>query len=229
MVTELPLARYTFTFQTIDPLNLPAFADPLLSGLFGLALRRLSCINRDADCTSCPLHNQCDFFLLTRGAAPPAESSTGLAARMRDRPPPLIFRTPVRDYSLRIPAGRTFSTSLIVVGSGNNRLPAIIRALALAGDLGLGRKRTRFRLQEVICRRPGELDCFIEQNSPQPPVPTPQPVPHPPQRVSVTLLSPWLLPHTKENSKPATTDTLLPRFLMQVVRRISLLQQCYGE
>ncbi len=227
MLPALPFAQYRFLFQATDPVSLPAFADPLWRSVFGLALHRLTCIGGGRDCRSCGLHSRCAFFLLTRSGLAPSHDESGLAASMRDLPVPLIFHSQVRDFTLRVPAGATFAARLVLVGSGNDLLEAVIRAMALAGDLGLGRRRARFRLQEVSCCGPQSLSVLIKTDQVQSPPVSGEPVPPMPARLRITLATPWLLADTPKNRSMDTPEKLAALLLMQIVRRVSLMQQCY--
>ena len=227
MLPDLPLAQYRFLFQATDPVSLPAFADPLWRSVFGLALHRLTCIGGGRDCRSCGLHSRCAFFLLTRSGPAPSHDPDGLAASMRDLPVPLIFHSQVRDFTLHVPAGATFAARLVLVGSGNDHLEAVIRAMALAGDLGLGRRRARFSLLEVSCCGPQPLNVLINTDQVQSPPINGEPVPPMPDRMRLTLATPWLLADTAKNRSIETPEKLAALLLMQIIRRVSLMQQCY--
>ncbi|RUM38018.1 MAG: hypothetical protein DSY57_03215 [Desulfobulbus sp.] len=231
MLPALPLAQYRFLFQAKDPVSLPAFADPLWRSVFGLALHRLSCIGAGTDCRTCSLRFRCDFFLLTRSGIPPErdqeDSRTGLATVMRDLPVPLVFHSRVFDHSLSIPAGATFMAGMVLAGHGNHHLRAVIRAMELTGDLGIGRKRARFRLLETSRCESCSYSTLIQADGSHPPPPAPEPIPPVPARVRVTLTTPWLLPDTLASRSIDTPEVLVSRFLTQIIRRVSLFQECY--
>ena len=210
----------------MDPLTLPGMSDPLWNSVFGLALRRLTCIASDTGCEKCSLQTRCDYFLLTRGTATPGPSEQGLAERLKTRPPPLIFHGPVRDFSLRVPANATFSAGLVLVGNGNARVHTVLRALALAGDLGIGRDRGHFHLLQVLRTGPGPLNQYLFQGNDIPP-PEAASLPKIPQLVIINLLTPWLLPNTLKYRHINEPKALVRDFLGKVIRRISLMQQCH--
>jgi len=225
MLPALPLAQYRFLFQATDPVSLPAFADPLWRSVFGLALHRFTCIGGGRDCRSCGLHSRCAFFLLTRSGLAPSNDRDGLAASMRDLPVPLIFHSQVRDFTLQIPVGASFAARLVLVGSGNDHLEAVIRAMALTGDLGLGRRRSRFRLQEVSRCGPHPLSVLVQADHTQ--SPAKEEVPPMPARLRITLITPWLLTDTPKNRSIDAPENLVGLLLMQIIRRVSLMHQCY--
>jgi len=202
-------------------------ADSLWNSVFGLALRRMNCISPQADCEQCTLRTRCDCFVLTRGTVAPKADSASLAGKINSRPPPLIFHGPVRDFSLRIPANATFSTNLVLVGKGNDRLATVIHAMALAGDLGIGRNRSRFQLLRVMRSGPDLPNRQIAFDHDTPPPPASAYPPEVPELIQIDLLTPWLLPSTEKNFQPEGPETLVRDFLGKIVRRISLMQHCH--
>ncbi len=224
MVPKLSIAEYTFIFQAIDPVALPAFADPLWRSVFGLALKKLSCMADNEKCEACIHRHDCDYSFLISSPNPPGDK-IGVTKHMRTIPNPHIFRSEVKEYSQKIPPGASFSATLILVGRANERLPAIIRAMAHVGMYGLGKKRSTFRLIEVMQTGPNPLDRLIMTNqaiiadgiagSPS--------IPPAPERIRFTFLTPYLLPSNTKIEEGLN----LTKFLMQIIRRISSLHEPY--
>jgi len=224
MQLQLPIAEYKFLFQAIDPVSIPAFADPLWRSVFGLALRQLSCIADKQSCDDCILRHQCDYSFLTTGPNSPPEK-IGITKYMKNIPNPHIFHCRVRDYSTRVPEGSTFSASIILIGNANDRLPAVIRAMVQAGMLGLGGNRSKFRLQEVIQAGPASPERLIMSNQEivADGIPVPPIIPASPKLIRFTFQTPYLLPtNTKiEDGFNAT------KLIMQIIRRASSLHEPY--
>ncbi len=224
MQIQLPLAAYTFFFQAIDPVTIPAFAAPQWRSVFGLALRQLSCIADSQLCDSCMLRHQCDFSYLTAGLNSPPEKA-GITKKMKNIPNPHVFRCRVRDYPVKVPVGSVFSVTLILIGSANDRLPVVIRAMVRAGMLGFGKKRSKFGLREVIQTGPASPDRLIMTNQQivaagAPAVPL---IPQAPSLVRFSFRSYYLLPSTT-NVEDGFDVTKL---LMQIIRRCSSLHEPY--
>ncbi|MCP4993045.1 MAG: hypothetical protein GY934_04550, partial [Gammaproteobacteria bacterium] len=220
----IPLAKYRFTYQAIDPVSLPAFADPLWRSVFGLQLKLLSCISDTDDCNGCQLRYQCDYSFLTLGQNPP-EARTDITPRMKNIPNPHIFQSRTRDYTTKIPRGATFSGQLTLIGKANDRLPAVIRAMAHVGQAGLGRDRPKSRLLEVTQTGPSPLSVLImrDQEISATGTPAPVPIPTPPDTVLFTFLTPYLLPSNTDIREGFNATKLI----MQIIRRISSLQGIY--
>jgi len=226
MPPNLPLAEYRFVLKAKEPVSLPALADPLWRSVFGLALRRISCSIEQENCHRCPLQEQCDYAVLMHPAARSCKAE-GPAKSLREIPSPLVFHSRIRTYSSRIPPQATFAMRLILVGPNQDRLAAIIRAVTEAGRLGLGKKRAKFRLVEVVQTGPQPLSLVIMTNTQlhRTGVSVMPPVPEAPGVVRCTLVAPYLLPGNTRLEDGFGSS----RFLMQVVRRVATLQQFYAD
>ena len=227
MKPNIPLARYKFTYQAIDPVSLPAFADPLWRSVFGLALKQLSCIAEDTQlnqCDSCMLRYQCDYSFLTTGPNPPGEKA-GITKGMKSIPNPHLFHGEIRDYTVKIPKGATFSTHLVLIGNANERLPAVIRAMVQVGMLGLGGRRSKLRLLEVSQVGPEPLPRLIMANQTILASGRPGPIapPDPPEAIRFSFITPYLMP----SNIPVEEGFDAARLFMQIVRRVSSLHEPY--
>lgn len=225
MPIQLPIAEYRFTCRAVDPVELPAFADPLFYSVFGLALKHLSCIGEQQSCHDCQLRFQCDFALLLRGIIP-ADNKSEIAGKMRNVPPPLVFHSRLRGCEIRIPAGSFFPLSLVLVGHANTKTVAVIRAMIRAGELGIGSRRARFTLVETARTGPEGLERLVMADGEimAPGLPLPVRIPEAPSRVRVSFLTPWLLPDTRGVLEDGFNGG---KMIGRVVRRISLMHEPY--
>lgn len=57
----LPIARYRFIFEVTENLLLPNYAGSTLRGIFGHALKRLTCMTKEESCKGCPLFLTCPY------------------------------------------------------------------------------------------------------------------------------------------------------------------------
>ena len=69
-LNSLPIARYQFTFQVTDAIQLPEYAGSTLRGAFGRALRKIACMTKQTDCKSCPLYRTCPYTNIFETPAP---------------------------------------------------------------------------------------------------------------------------------------------------------------
>ncbi len=225
MNVSLPLAEYKFVFRAIDRVSLPGFADPLWRSVFGLALRRMVCSRgKQSACSGCSDRFSCAYGALLMGFHRRGNDMHALSRNMTTVPPPLVFRSTIRDFRVTVPAGHTFSAEIILVGSGAKWLPSIIQAMACAGECGLGRKRAGFALEQVIHSSPDLLPRLLlpgngETAAESPPRPVR--IPTAPDSLQFTFLSPYLLKRHSE-------DFAGFHLLMQCIRRISLMHTIYA-
>ncbi|VEI57501.1 Uncharacterized conserved protein (DUF2276) [Pasteurella multocida] len=69
-LTSLPVARYRLHFQVTHSIMLPDYAGSTLRGVFGRALRKISCMTKLADCKGCPLYRTCPYTNIFETPAP---------------------------------------------------------------------------------------------------------------------------------------------------------------
>lgn len=226
MSIKLPFAEYDFCFQAVDTLSLPAFADPLWRSVFGLSLRQLSCSNGKRNCTNCPQQSQCDYACLLQPLGLPGKAP-GITARMNESSGPLIFHSQLRTYLTPLPPGANFTVRLILIGRANEKLVAIITAMVQAGQLGFGKKRSKFCLVEVLQKDLQELPRIIMNNGRIHTEGRPGflPVPPSPAVIRCTFVTPYLLPGNIDLEDGFNGV----RFIMQVVRRLTSLQNVHTD
>ena len=70
----LPITRLTLTIHQQDDLRLPEHAGSMLRGAFGMALKKLACITRQKDCTTCPLYRSCAYTQIFETPAPVSDN-----------------------------------------------------------------------------------------------------------------------------------------------------------
>jgi len=138
--------EYHFRGVLEDDAVLPPFKGSTFRGVFGRALKEVTCALRHQECPACLLRNQCVYTrvfeyppdLLPRGAPTP--------------PHPFVIEPPLtpRTHFFR---GETFEFTLLLFGFANQCLPYFVYAFEQMGRIGIGRRlegrRARFRLLSV--------------------------------------------------------------------------------
>ena len=219
---HLPLARYELTYRATENLSLPTYPRGLWHGAFGANLKTLSCVVPDTECRNCLLLHHCHYSYLFSGPRPP---DTELMRRYDTIPVPHIFHV---DAALPpiIHPGQAFAVSLVLLAKANERLPLVIQAMAAIGETGLGAKRGRSMLEDVVQHLPSHgtprliaaEGRILPADAPEHPQTPPMPA-----RIRIRFLSPY-----KSSGDAAGPGRFDPgRFLMAVVRRTSLLQYFY--
>ncbi|TDQ44382.1 CRISPR system precrRNA processing endoribonuclease RAMP protein Cas6 [Tepidicella xavieri] len=147
---ELPIARYRFVARAHRSLPLPEYAGSLLRGVFGAALRQITCLTGQKTCPNCPLYVRCPYPAIFE--TPP--QATSLRQQFSQAPCPYVIEPPPLDTPA-IPAGQTLEFHMVLIGTETLRqLPLIIRAWRIALEHGLGSRRAPLQLERVQWCRP---------------------------------------------------------------------------
>jgi CRISPR-associated endoribonuclease Cas6 len=221
MTPELTIAEYVFSFEAIDTVTLFAFPDPLWRSVFGLALYEQTCIAPKSECRECMLRFQCDFAFFIKGPRPPHAE---IMRKIDTIPLPHIIHCPQTGQTTTS-AGERFTINLVLVGTGCERLPSVIRAMARAGLMGFGRQRQKGQLVAVSQTSPNLLPRLImdQQTIVAPSIVEQPEIPSVPAAIRLEFLTPYL-PSDKSFSPNRINITHL---LMAIVRKVSLLQYFY--
>ncbi|OPY90902.1 MAG: hypothetical protein A4E72_00420 [Syntrophus sp. PtaU1.Bin208] len=227
--------RYSFFNTFLDDAVLPPYKGSTFRGVFGHALKSVTCALKRQECFSCLLRGKCVYaFVFEIRANGQAETPTPERPRIAVPPHPYVLEPPLesrRSYR----QGEPFNFSLILFGQANDYLPYFIYALEQMGQLGIGRQkdnsRARFLLQSVTSgnttlyeSRERTLQCgsFTEDldisNLPD------SIAPNPCESLELTLLSPLRLKY--ENRLEAALPFHI--LIRAVLRRISSLCRYYG-
>lgn len=220
---ELPLAEYQFNFQVLQNLWLPEFSGSLWHSVFGYALKSSVCIHHGFTCDNCFLLHSCDYSYLY---STPRPLKTDIMRNYQTIPAPHIIRTEHTKPKL-IVAGETLSLRFILIGKANEKLPLIIWSLLKAGSKGIGKSRSKLQLQEVwqlFNHNTGELIYQPNEIKTQPII-KPLTIITMPERLTLEFLTPY-----RQNDKQFNKDTTdIKKFIMAIIRRVSLLQYFYTE
>jgi len=143
----LRFARFQFTIEALEALQLPDYKGSALRGGFGYAFKKATCLSRDRQCEQCLLKTACAYYTVFETKI--SKETATLLRIGADAPHPFILEPPMTDERT-FPQGSTLSYGLTLVGSAIEKLPFFMYAFWILGeDLGLGKGRGRFRLVSV--------------------------------------------------------------------------------
>jgi hypothetical protein len=139
------LSRYRFTLRPLESISLPANAGSTLRGALGYALLRQVCCRPQARCLHCDLSNECVYSYLFR-TSPPEDTEvlstlTAVARPFVIEPPPSAPKS--------FEAGERIVFHVVLIGRAVAYIPYFVFAFQQLGSAGLGRARSRFRLERV--------------------------------------------------------------------------------
>ncbi|MDR3214564.1 MAG: CRISPR system precrRNA processing endoribonuclease RAMP protein Cas6 [Azoarcus sp.] len=226
----LPLVRCRFQFTVETPIKLPDWPGSMLRGVFGHALRRLSCMTRQKECAGCPLFKTCPYPAIF---APPLLEH----AIQRFSQPPAPYLIEPEGWGARVLAqGDTLRFGMTLMGRAERERALIVEALKNAARHGLGASGGTAELDEVsllplaeggeatILYRPAEdvrLRDVVPWQLAAPPTP--------PGLSSLTLRFRTPL-RLQENGRALPPAKLTPAtLLMTTVKRVALLAELYGN
>ena len=143
---SLPLARYRFTAQVLQPLALPEYAGSLLRGQFGAALRSVACMTRQPTCANCPLLRTCPYTRIFE--APPPEKGQHRLQDFSQIPNPYVMEPPSQGARI-LDINEELVFHLVLVGQALEQLALVVFALQRALAQGLTRQRVPLELRLV--------------------------------------------------------------------------------
>lgn len=216
----LTVGRYRFHWRVSMPLSLPPYAASTLRGVFGWALRELSCVTRAPDCAECRLIVRCPYARLFES------QKVALTQGMRSGIPvltPYSIETPFNVNGVH-PVGESFSFDLVLMTpDAVTRLPLIISAWKRAFARGTGNGSGRAVLVSVDFLPP-EAPAVVVYRSDEPTISQHEPKLTAPcfrQAADVTLHIETPL-RIEQKGKLLGAHTITPAwFLRHLIRRVS--------
>jgi hypothetical protein len=127
----------------------PLYAGSMLRGAFGTALRRIVCLDFHQNCSDCITRESCAYQKIFSPITP---VDAGRLTKNRDMPRGFIIKPPLRADTYG--PERPFSFRMILVGELIQWLPYIIVPFSEIGRTGIGRQRTKFSFEKLICLDP---------------------------------------------------------------------------
>ncbi len=220
--------KYEFGCRFRDEAILPEYKGSTFRGVFGGALRRVTCPLKQQDCADCLLKQKCVYPLIfhTQAVIRPAGTAT---------PPPPLVIVPPADTQTRFSPQAGFTFHLLLFGAVNHNLPYFVYAFEQTGEMGIGKKingrRARFALETI---HSGGNRIYTAQNGT---LKTEEAARHllPPaieqlqtprrEAVTITLQTPLRVKHHNRLASALPFHV----FIRACLRRISEIYNCYGE
>ena len=223
----IPLDILDLRFVAESEVAFGSFPGSAWRGALGHSLKRLVCVVRRRPCEGCAIEVSC---LYTRLFEPRSDGSDPLLGRVDRAPQPFLLdcRTAT---PCRLAPGDPFALRLVLVGRRTrDAAPYLLRALEEAAARGVGPGRGRLTLADVHLLDPLRgrvLPCLDGGRELRLPEPLPIAPPPPPAAVRVVLETPLRL---RVEGRLAGPDSFTAgAFLVNLVRRQSLLARFYGD
>lgn len=225
-----PVVRLRFEVAVEDSFHLPEYAGSALRGVFGHALRRLTCMTKQPTCEGCSLRRTCSYATIFESLPPTQE---GRLERVREAPKPYVIEPPSGGQRIWT-EGEVLSFHLVLMGPALHQLPLLVFAWkqALARGVGPEHKRGKGRLLRVwqTDLPEGELCVFDAEGEGEVLPCVPMTLPPPPPAVEGYRLSFYAPLRIQQNGRAlANKELSLPHLLRALFRRQWFLARCYGE
>ncbi|MCX7597874.1 MAG: CRISPR system precrRNA processing endoribonuclease RAMP protein Cas6 [Armatimonadetes bacterium] len=140
---KLWFSRLAFRLRALGSGVLPRYKGGLLRGVLGAALKGIGCPRSAAQCDECGLAEECLYLRVFRT---PMSRDLGFGGDCA--PHPFVLSDVWSDEG-QFEAGQELSFSLTLVGKAVDWAHYFVLAVALAGERGLGKGRTKFQVAEV--------------------------------------------------------------------------------
>ena len=144
-LSHFRFAQFQFLVKTIDHVSLPAYKGSTLRGGFGHAFKQVVCANKQKICDSCLLKEKCVYSYVFETPPP---SNTSKMRKYPYAPHPFVITPPLeekREYR----QGETLCFGLTLIGKAVDHLPYFIYTFEEFGQMGIGKGRGKFQLEEV--------------------------------------------------------------------------------
>lgn len=229
MENILHLARYQFTFRMNQEVRLPEHSGSTLRGVFGHALRQLSCMTKARECNGCALLQQCPFPQVFAPHELP-KSTVGFAKTLQEVPVAFVIEEPLatqRYYK----ENEMISFGMILIGPALQHLPLITLAWQRAFARGVSASQSTANLIRVehIQAFNEPLLIYSKAQSKMVEHNTLLVIPNfsQLQDIHIKLLTPLRIEQKKQPLGPRQITA--SAFFRQLIRRVSLLAQTYPE
>lgn len=151
MLDKLSIAKYRLTLEAEDQLGLPRYKGSTLRGGFGAVFRRMTCAQREIkDCQECLLQATCPYAYIFETPLP---EDTEVLSLQKNVPRPFVIEPPLDRKRLYEP-GESLEFALILIGKAINYLPYFIVVFRELGRVGVGFRRGKCNLREVVVVQP---------------------------------------------------------------------------
>ena len=148
-LTHFKIASFLFTLKASESISLPEYKGSALRGGFGYAFKKVVCALRNRDCPECILKEKCVYSYVFE-TPPPADSR--IMRKYPAAPHPFVLCPPLEEDRI-YEAGEKILFQLTLIGRAIDSLPYFIYTFEELGQMGLGKGRGKFKLEQVEMSR----------------------------------------------------------------------------
>jgi hypothetical protein len=145
----LELHCHEVTVRFLERAVVPPYEGSMIRGAFGRAFKE-SCCPFPHDGNGCPLGEKCPYGYVFETSPPEGMRDFSKNQQM---PRPYVFEPP-ESTRLEYEPGERMRFGFTVVGRAADYMPYFVYAFSRMGEMGVGRKRARYRLERIVARNP---------------------------------------------------------------------------
>ena len=147
---KIRYARFRLEMTAASQLRLPPYKGSTFRGAFGHTFKRLVCVKRDLDCSTCLISDRCVYYYVfeTPFSGEGEKDRRGYTFA----PHPFVIEPPEETREIYEP-GAELRVGLVLVGRALDYLPYFIYAFEEMGQRGLGAGTRQSRFAASYCPR----------------------------------------------------------------------------
>ncbi|MDY6822360.1 MAG: CRISPR system precrRNA processing endoribonuclease RAMP protein Cas6 [Thermodesulfobacteriota bacterium] len=225
--------KYDFTCCFEEDAVLPAYKGSTLRGVFGGALKQVTCALKQQTCEDCLLNQKCLYPLIFKTDI--IDFQDRRKVKGPPPPPPMVIEPPETPQTA-FSKGDRLTFSLLLFGEVNARLPYFVYAFEQTGRMGIGKKingkRAGFSLESVaaggrVIYSPstGRLDTTDTVTDLPCAAPAEEAENDECRELTLRLETPLRVKHKNRLAAALSFDV----FMRACLRRVSDMCNCYGE
>ena len=138
----LTTARFELQLLLKDKLTLPLYKGAVIRGGFGVAFRKIVCIQPRKECAECSVRSKCPYAYIFETEAVIDNSMIPLN---RKAPHPFVIEPP-EENETEYNQGDKIVFHVVLIGKALDYLPYFIYTFERLGNMGIGKERAKFDL-----------------------------------------------------------------------------------
>ena len=225
MELVLPLTRFRIQVKAISSINFHHYSGSAWRGVFGRALRKVSCVTHERECKACMLYRSCVYSYIFETPPP---SDTRYMRRATAAPHPFVLTPDVKLRRLEL--GEQTNLELVLAGRAKAYLPYVIHALEKAGERGIGPTEGRFEVVGIDQEVPlgsGQWRPIFQDHQLHVVDDAPMAPPAVPDNVVMDISSPVRLRH--QGRMVSTSFFPFSALVANLLRRYSMMSYFHGQ
>jgi len=151
---HLKYNNLTFLYKPAGVLQLPEFTGSTFRGVFGHALKQISCVDARQDCSSCTVAELCLYRLIFETTIP--DPSDAPIPGLNQLPHPYIIQ-PNSNINQQNRSNGLLAVRLTLFGPVINWITSIFQVMVRFGEIGVGKGRTKLDLIQIEDSYSGDI------------------------------------------------------------------------